>query len=429
LKLKRKVLSTVAALGALLAVLSMTSCASVKGKWAEIKTEYALLRQEWDEIREFFGERQWSTEASQYAVIDTQDAEVAPMLGMTPHTELLDSPYNSKDSVAILKAVGDADGGLTLRGSAVSDAERYGYTSVPYFTDYGEDAVLSALASAGISARVKTVDSPAPAGEVFAISYAGISDSEGFYINPSVKVTLYVSGEKVAPVASKGDGLVYLTFDDGPSAKTTLALLDILDTYGVKATFFTLGSAVEKNPDIAKNIIDRGHSIGCHSFTHVYEDIYVSQGALENEVILWEKAVKAAGVDLEGMEKLFRFPGGSVGGKLELDMLDTMMNMLSWHGYTVFDWGVTINDAMLHTAEDGVGSYDHVKESFISSLNQRIKTNKREGGGPIIILMHENVDETVALLPWIIEYLIDEGYTFGDLADYGESWVFERDMK
>ena len=424
MKLKRKILSIAAAAGALIAILSMTSCTI-----ADLKTEYALLRQEWNEIKEFFGERQWSTEASKYAVTDTPDTEVNPMLGMTPHTELLDSPYSNKDSLAILKAVDDVAGGLTLRGDTLVDAKKHGYTYVQYFADYSKDAVVSALEVAGISVDVKTADSPAPGGEAFAISYAGVSDKDGFYINPSVRVTLYVSNEKVAPVASEGDGLVYLTFDDGPSAKTTEALLDILDTYGVKGTFFTLGTAVEKNPDIAKNITDRGHSIGCHSFTHVYEDIYASQGALENEVILWEKAVKAAGVNLDGTDKLFRFPGGSVGGKLELDMLDTMMEMLDWHGYTVFDWGVTINDAMLYTAEDGVGSHDYVKDSFVQSLNQRLKTNSREGGGPIIILMHENVDETVALLPWIIEYLIDEGFTFGDLADFDESWVFERDMK
>lgn len=420
----RKILSIAAAVGAVIAVMSMTSCAM-----ADIKTEYALLRQEWGEIKEFIGERQWSSEPSKYAVADTPDMEIMPLLGMTPHTELLDSPYSNKDSLAILKAVDDVDGGLTLRGDTIGDAKKYGYTYVPYFTDYSKDAVLSALEAEGIVASVKTADSPAPSGEVFAISYAGVSDKDGFYINPSVKVTLYVSEEKVAQVASEGDGLVYLTFDDGPSAKTTQALLDILDTYGVKGTFFTLGTAVEKNPYIAKNITDRGHSIGCHSFTHVYEDIYASQGALENEVILWEKAVKAAGVDLDGSEKLFRFPGGSVGGKLELDMLDTMMDMLEWHGYTVFDWGVVINDAMLHTAEKGVGSYDYVKDSFVESLDLRLRTNKREGGGPVIILMHENVDETVALLPWIIEYLIDEGFTFGDLADMDESWVFDKDMK
>ena len=424
MKLKRTILTITAAAGAVLAMMSMTSCTV-----ADIKTEYALLRQEWGEIKEFWSERQWSSEPSKYVKADSPDTEVTPMLVMTPHTELLDSPYNSADSVAILKAIGDVSGGLGVRGEAVGDAEKYGYTHIPYFTDYGKDSVVTELECMDIAVRVKVADSPSPAGEVFAISYAGVSDESGFYINPSVAATVYVSAEKTATTASEGEGLVYLTFDDGPSSKTTLAILDILDTYGIKGTFFTLGTAVEKNPEMAKNVTDRGHSIGCHSYTHVYEDIYASRGALENEVILWEKAIAAAGVDLENEGRLFRFPGGSVGGKLELDMLDTMLDMLGWHGYTVFDWGVTINDAMLHTAQDGVGSYDHVKDSFIASLNQRLKTNERDGGGPVIILMHENVEETVALLPWIIEYLIDEGFTFGDLSDLGESWVFDRDMK
>ncbi len=408
-------------------VMNLTSCAAEKSKWADMKTEYALLRQEWHEIREFSGKREWSTAPSDYAVIDTPDGAVSPMLGMTPHTELLDSPYNRVGGLATLLSVGDVSNGLTVSGVELSETKKYGYTAVPYFADYSKAAVLAALEAVGIDADVVVARNPAPAGEVFAISYAGASDRQGFYINPSVGVTVYVSDEKPAVTASEGENLVYLTFDDGPSAKTTQALLDILDIYGVKAAFFTLGTSVEKYPEAAANIVDRGHSIGCHSFTHVYEDIYASQGALENEVILWEKAVGAAGITLK--EKLFRFPGGSVGGKLELSQIDTMLSMLSWHGYLVFDWGVSINDAVLYMADDAVSSHDYIKESFISSLEQRLKVNGRAGGGPVIILMHENVDETVDLLPWIIEYFIDGGYTFGDLADLDDSWMFDRDMQ
>lgn len=427
MKFRGKIIRMAALAGMVLAVMSLSSCASVKSTWADVKTEYALLRQEWHEIREFFSGGEGSTEPSQYAVIDATDSSVSPMLGMTPHTEILRSPYNRVNGIATLKSVGETANGLTDGGGVLSDKEKYGYTKLPYFTDYGKDAVLSALQSVGIAADVVVAANPAPAGEVFAISYAGVSDEAGFYINPPVGVTVFVSDKKPAKTSNVGENLVYLTFDDGPSKEGTQALLDILDIYGVKATFFTLGTAIEEHPEIAANIAQRGHLLGCHSFTHVYEDIYSSQSALENEVILWEKAVAAAGVELT--DKLFRFPGGSVGGKLELSQIDTMMEMLTWHRYRVFDWGVSINDAVLYMAEDEVGSYDYIKESFTSSLEQRVKINSRAGGGPIIILMHENVQETVDLLPWIIEYLIEEGYTFGELSDLDSSWMFERDMK
>ena len=87
---RRKILSIAAAVGAVIAVMSMTSCAM-----ADIKTEYALLRQEWGEIKEFIGERQWSSEPSKYAVADTPDMEIMPLLGMTPHTELLDTSHGT----------------------------------------------------------------------------------------------------------------------------------------------------------------------------------------------------------------------------------------------------------------------------------------------------------------------------------------------
>lgn len=62
---------------------------------------------------------------------------------------------------------------------------------------------------------------------------------------------------------------VFLTFDDGPTPEITLAVLDILDEYGAKATFFGIGKNVDENPEIWQAVQDRGHSIGHHSYTHV----------------------------------------------------------------------------------------------------------------------------------------------------------------
>jgi len=214
-----------------------------------------------------------------------------------------------------------------------------------------------------------------------------------------------------------------LTFDDGPSEDTE-KLLDILDTYGVKAAFFTLGTAIEKNPIQGANVVLRGHSLGCHSFSHDYEKIYSSVAALEAEVGKWEKTVSDAGINVS--RKIFRFPGGSVGGYLEKDDVPPMQGMLEEAGYVIFDWGVSINDAVLYLAPEEQSSYDYIKESFVSSLEQRVRINQKNDGAPIIILMHEQVDETVHLLPWIIEYLVDRGFVFGDLANFDGSYMFER---
>lgn len=65
------------------------------------------------------------------------------------------------------------------------------------------------------------------------------------------------------------DHSVYLTFDDGPIPEVTPWLLDVLDRYGVKATFFVVGDNVRKHPEIFRMIVERGHVIGNHTFNHV----------------------------------------------------------------------------------------------------------------------------------------------------------------
>ena len=65
------------------------------------------------------------------------------------------------------------------------------------------------------------------------------------------------------------DRSVYLTFDDGPIPEVTPWLLDVLDRYGIKATFFVVGDNVRKYPEIFQMIVDKGHKIGNHTFNHV----------------------------------------------------------------------------------------------------------------------------------------------------------------
>ena len=78
-------------------------------------------------------------------------------------------------------------------------------------------------------------------------------------------------------IAEEGDiPMVYLTFDDGPSENTD-AILDILDDYNVKATFFVVGQDTEVYGDAYRRIVDEGHSIGMHSFSHNYSKLYQSQ--------------------------------------------------------------------------------------------------------------------------------------------------------
>jgi len=418
LKNKRKIFRLFAVILLVLLTVALTGCE----KWEAFRGEYELFKQEFPEIAEFFSVKQWSEEPSPHVVLALPDETSAPMLDMLTHTEVIESPFNSADKISTAQSLGDlAIGEQYYR--ALTETEKDLYIQVPAFEGRDCDEIKAHFESCGVEVCVILRRNTAPAGEVIAINYAGAVSGGVYYVNPYVPVTLYVSDEKKAKTADSGHNLVYLTFDDGPSEDTE-KLLDILDTYGVKAAFFTLGTAIEKNPIQGANVVLRGHSLGCHSFSHDYEKIYSSVAALEAEVGKWEKTVSDAGINVS--RKIFRFPGGSVGGYLEKDDVPPMQGMLEEAGYVIFDWGVSINDAVLYLAPEEQSSYDYIKESFVSSLEQRVRINQKNDGAPIIILMHEQVDETVHLLPWIIEYLVDRGFVFGDLANFDGSYMFER---
>ena len=86
-----------------------------------------------------------------------------------------------------------------------------------------------------------------------------------------------LNGTKQYPVRTDGKKVVYLTFDDGPSTTNTPQVLDILDNYNVKATFFVLGSSIDKSEgakDILKETVNRGHAIANHTYGHDYSYLY-----------------------------------------------------------------------------------------------------------------------------------------------------------
>ena len=384
----------------LAALLFLPSCA--------VREELALFRAEFDGIREFFTLIPTASEESSPGITAEKDRASAPLLKTTRHKENLPSAYVPE--VVYTEA---------------AEADKIGYTLIPHFSSNDAETIRAALAVYGIEPQIVTRRNPAPENHVYAIEYAGFSDDKAYYVNPSCPVTLYVSAEKpLRPAAAEdGSNVVYLTYDDGPTYAETIRLLDILDTYGVKATFFITGEAAEKYPASAKAITARGHQIGCHSVTHIYDKIYADTKALEEELLWWEEIITAAGITLDDAHKLFRYPGGSnnaaVGGT---EKCLEMTEMLASHAYRVYDWNVVTNDAVLYTAPYGTDTYDYIRDTFLSTFEARAAEEKT----PIIILMHETVPETIDLMPWMIETLIDRGYTFGTL-DTIRSWMFGMD--
>lgn len=294
-----------------------------------------------------------------------------------------------------------------------------GYVSTARLIGMDMAHAAALLSEAGVEYSVKEERTSFAAGQVFAVEYAGIPSGGQHYINPNLPVILYVSGEKPLFPEATEENTVYLTFDDGPGGEGTIQLLDILDCYGIKATFFLLGDGVKKDPDGAMEIYKRGHDVACHSMSHAYTSIYSSAAALVRETDQWVELMEGLGVDFTTMPKMFRYPGGSVSQYLTAKKRKAMNEALLDRGFLVYDWSVVVNDGLLFQCPAGTSRYAYIIDNFL----QTYKAAKKEGE-PIIILLHDNIPETRVVLPWIIEYLIEDGCTFAPLSERETQWTF-----
>lgn len=179
--------------------------------------------------------------------------------------------------------------------------------------------------------------------------------------------------------------LAALTFDDGPDAKYTTAILDILKEKGVKATFFVVGTQVEKYPDVMKRIEDEGHAIGNHTQAHKNMRELGRTGILQQITEADEAIEQAVGE----APSLFRAPYGAIS--------DTLLGVLEEKDRRLIGWTVD--------TRDWAGT-------SIPDMREMIRT-KTEANG--IILMHsfggKHIRNTVEMLPDVIDDLQELGFT------------------
>ncbi|WP_187355147.1 polysaccharide deacetylase [Paenibacillus tengchongensis] len=193
------------------------------------------------------------------------------------------------------------------------------------------------------------------------------------------------------PVAKPGM-TVYLTFDDGPS-NTTTQLLDMLDKYQVKATFFMLGPHMRQYPAQVKRMGTEGFGLGLHGMTHVKHKFYASPAAALKEMT----DANAILEQISGQSTtLIRPPYGS-----KPYFTQSFRDKLLGQGYHLWDWNVDSEDWKYK--EDSATIYNSV-------MNQvhKLKAGKTDP----VILMHDQ-KATLLVLPRIVEQLQKEGYSFG----------------
>lgn len=181
----------------------------------------------------------------------------------------------------------------------------------------------------------------------------------------------------------KDKKVIYLTFDDGPTEEITHWILETLDEFGVKATFFCIGNNAEKHPEIVDEIRQNGHLVGIHGYSHV-RGLYKKQKEYFNDIKKSESIIKS---------KIFRPSHGRI--------YPSQVKKLNELGYKVVLWDVITRD------------YDpNLKEEQVLKIAKKYTRNGS------IVVFHDSLKAEKNMkyaFPLAVKYWLENGYTFETL--------------
>lgn len=232
-----------------------------------------------------------------------------------------------------------------------------------------------------------------------------------FIFNLVNKKTLLVSAfeeenfqDKISNLMNGNEKIAYLTFDDGPTSKSTPKILEILSEENVKATFFVIGKHVKQNPELVKQAYNDGHYISNHGYSHDNNKLYSSGDSFINEIKSTDLEIgKAIGID-NYSSHIFRFPNGYMASAFK-SQKQQYAKLLNDIDYAYIDWNCLNKDSE--------------KKYTNSELLNNLK-NSCKNKGTLVILMHDtsDVNETDLVLKDSINYLKKEGYIFNNFYDF-----------
>lgn len=235
-----------------------------------------------------------------------------------------------------------------------------------------------------------------------------ISSGEALMSNPNVDVDFLTGRDDLEntegtvgtgnetepdPETQQESKRVYLTFDDGPSIYTG-QILDILAANDVKATFFVIAREDESYWPYYSRILKEGHTLGMHSYTHDYNQVYASLDSFEADVSSLSQFL----YDRTGVyPTIYRFPGGSSNTVCHVPMQECIA-YLNEQGITYYDWNALNGDAVTNEL-----SADKLIDNIMTSVRQNNTS---------IVLMHDMQSRhtTVESLQGLIDTLKEEGY-------------------
>lgn len=298
------------------------------------------------------------------------------------HYIVKDSSGNETEVIRYIKIIDNVAPKISLRGKSV--------VSILTGSTYNEQGATAQDNKDGdISSQIQI------SGEVdtskdgtYIVTYT-VSDSNG---NESKEQRKVIVGK------SEVKGVIYLTFDDGPSTSITPKILDILKEKGVNATFFILNYS-DSTEHLVKREIEEGNSVGIHGYSHNYSEIYSSADVCYDNIIkLQQKIYNSTGV----LTKVLRFPGGSsntVSRKYCPGVMTDISKKVLDEGFKYYDWNVASGDSGDVKTKEGV--YKNVTTGLKPGRNN-------------IVLMHDfsGNHKTLEALPEIIDYGLSNGYVF-----------------
>lgn len=323
---------------------------------------------------------------------DITDRVVRTEHGSTVTYTVTDSSGNAAEVVRNIAYYDPVAPELILNGDANMTITEGGIYSEPGFT-------ATDNCDGDLSGRVEirgAVDTVTPG--TYTLCYY-VEDSYG---NSASATRTVVVREKPKPQPPSESGnqqtvvpdgkVIYLTFDDGPG-KYTDQLLDVLAQYNVKATFFVIDNGYSGT---LQRIVNEGHSIGIHSATHEYKTIYASEEAFFEDLGKMQGIIQSAtGVTTW----LMRFPGGSSNtvSSFNPGIMTRLTAAVEERGYRYFDWNVSSGDA------GGTTSTEQVFQNVIAGVQKRNVS---------IVLQHDIKSYSVAAVEKIIQWGLENGYTF-----------------
>ena len=206
---------------------------------------------------------------------------------------------------------------------------------------------------------------------------------------------------------TKESGVIYLTFDDGPSERTP-EVLKVLREENVKATFFVIGRSSEQEKQWMRDIVNEGHTIAMHTYSHNYNKVYASvEDYLADMYKVFTLIKEATGVT----PTVFRFPGGSINGynyEISQDVISEMMR----RGFVPYDWNISSEDA---------ATTPPAAPAIVASISRQAQNVNRG-----VVLMHDSDYKftTVEALPQIIDDLSQQGFSFSNITPDMQPVVF-----